>query len=76
MRKRYSIEKAEWSDTREKEYKQECRDIVFKFNDELVQREGVIYLNKKDGQTVVIEPLNQKTFWYETWLKIKDIYST
>ncbi|MGR6542598.1 hypothetical protein [Paenibacillus tundrae] len=76
MRKRYSIEKAEWSETREKEYEQECRDIVFKFNDTLVQREGVIYLNKKDGQNVVIEPLNQKTLWYETWLTIKDIYST
>ncbi|RAR44273.1 hypothetical protein [Paenibacillus sp. MDMC362] len=76
MRRRYSIEKAEWSETREKKYQQDCRDIVFKFDDELLQQDHAIYLNRKEGQTMVIKPLNQKTFWYEIWLKLKDFYNT
>ncbi|CAI6082730.1 hypothetical protein PAECIP112173_03669 [Paenibacillus sp. JJ-100] len=74
MRKRFSTEKTEWSKTREYKYQQDCEDIVFKFNDELLIQEDKIHLNRNDGQTVTIKPLNHKTFWYETWLKIKDIY--
>lgn len=76
MRRRYSIEKAEWSETREKKYQQDCRDIVVKFDDELLQQNDAVYLNIKEGQTMVIKPLNQKTFWCEIWLKLNDIYNT
>jgi hypothetical protein len=38
VRKRISTEKAEWSDEREKQYKQDCLNIVFNFGDTLRNR--------------------------------------
>lgn len=76
MRKRHSIEKAEWSETRENQYHKDCKDIVFSFGDRLIEVDGTVYLKRKEVEIKVIKPLKRKTFWYETWLKIKEIYST
>ena len=35
MKGRFSIKKAEWSDTREQQYRKDCLDIVFQFGDNL-----------------------------------------
>ena len=65
MRRRYSIEKQS-GQKQEKKYQQDCRDIVFKFDDELLQQDDAVYLNRKEGQTLVIKPLNQKRNMVET----------
>ncbi|MGV2964886.1 hypothetical protein [Paenibacillus sp. AGC30] len=76
MRKRHSIDKAEWSETRETRYHKDCKDIVFEFGDRLIEVDGTVYLKRKEVEIKVIKPLKRKTFWYETWLKIKEIYNT
>ncbi|MEK4525315.1 hypothetical protein NST38_07940 [Paenibacillus sp. FSL H8-0104] len=76
MRKRHSIEKAEWSETRETHYHKDCKDIVFSFGDRLIEVDGTVYLKRKEVEIKVIKPLKRKTFWYETWLRIKEIYNT
>ncbi|WP_433751881.1 hypothetical protein [Paenibacillus amylolyticus] len=76
MRKRHSIEKAGWSETRENQYHRECKDTVFSYGDRLIEVDGTVYLKRKEVQIKVIKPLKRKTFWYETWLKIKETYST
>lgn len=74
MKKKYSTEKAEWSDTREKQYRQDCLDIVFQFGDTLKTIDDKMYLIKNDEKIEILKPEKQKTLWYETWLKIKDYY--
>lgn len=76
MRKRHSIEKAEWSETRETQYRKDCKDMVFSFGDRLIEVDGTVYLKRKEVEIKVLKPLKRKTFWYETWLKIKEIYNT
>ncbi|MBT2286959.1 hypothetical protein J7E78_25905 [Paenibacillus polymyxa] len=76
MRKRHSIEKAEWSETRENHYHTDSKDMVFSFDDRLIEVDGTVYLKRKEVQMKVIKPLKRKTVWYETWLKIKEIYNT
>jgi len=76
MRKRHSIEKAEWSETRETHYRKDCKDMVFSFGDRLIEVDGTVYLKRKEVEIKVIKPLKRKTFWYETWLRIKEIYNT
>jgi len=76
MRKRHSIEKAEWSETRETHYRKDCKDMVFSFGDRLIEVDGTVYLKRKEVEIKVIKPLKRKTFWYETCQKIKEIYNT
>ncbi|MDQ0721919.1 heterodisulfide reductase subunit C [Paenibacillus sp. W4I10] len=76
MRKRHSTEKAEWSETRENQYHKEWKDMVFEFGDRLIEVDGTVYLKRKEVEIKVIKPLKRKTFWYETWLRIKEIYNT
>ncbi|MGM1049235.1 MAG: hypothetical protein ACQEXX_24285 [Bacillota bacterium] len=72
MKKRFSTEKADWSDIRE--YRQDCLDIVLQFGDILKKIDDKVYLIRNDEQIEILKPDKQKSFWYETWLKIKDYY--
>jgi len=72
--KRFSIEKAQHSNEREKEYKEYCSEIVFKFGDTLSVEGNSVYLLKDEEAIKLIQPLRSKTFWYETWLNLKDFY--
>ncbi|WP_143811856.1 hypothetical protein [Paenibacillus sp. SSG-1] len=74
MKKRFSTEKAEWSDTREKQYRKDCLDIVFQFGDILKKIDDKVFLIRNGKQIEILKPDKQKSFWYETWLKIKDYY--
>lgn len=77
MRRRYSIEKAEWSETRDKKYQQDCRDIVFKFDDELLQHDDAVYLNRKEGHKYGDKAFKSKNILVRNMgLKFKDIYNT
>lgn len=60
MRKRHSIEKAEWSETRENQYHKDCKNIVFSFGDRLIEEGGTVYLKRKEVEIKVIKPLKEK----------------
>ncbi|MDQ0876054.1 hypothetical protein QFZ77_004713 [Paenibacillus sp. V4I3] len=75
MKKRFSVGKAEWSDTREEQYRKDSLEIAFGFGDTLKTSDGtVVYIIKKDVEIVISKPNKVKTFWYETWLKLKEFY--
>jgi hypothetical protein len=74
LKRRSSIEKAEWSNERENFYKQDCSDIVFSFGDGLRVEDDTVYINKNGVEIKLEKPLKSKTFWYETWLKLKSFY--
>ncbi|MEM1504663.1 hypothetical protein RG959_14725 [Domibacillus sp. 8LH] len=74
MKRRFSIEKTEWSDERENQYKQDCLEMVFKFGDKMETKNDTVYIIKNRGGIKIEKPLKHKTFWYETWLKLKDFY--
>lgn len=74
MKRRTSVSKAEWSDEREKLYKMECLEIVFDFGDKLEVENGSVFIIKKEKTTELEKPENHKTFWYETWLKVRVFY--
>lgn len=74
MKKRSSVDKANWSDTREEQYKKDCLDIVFKFGDILETINRTVYIIKKAQRIEITKPYNPKTFWYETWTKLREYY--
>jgi hypothetical protein len=74
LKRRYSIEKAEWSDERETQYKQDCLNIVFSFGDKLGTKNDTVFIIKNGEEIEIGKPLKFKTFWYETWLKLKALY--
>lgn len=75
LNRRSSIEKAEWSNEREKHYKQDCLDIVFSFRDKLRVEDSTVYIKKNGVEIKLEKPLKPKTFWYETWLNLKSFYN-
>ncbi|MEH7158717.1 hypothetical protein [Neobacillus drentensis] len=74
MKKRFSIEKAEWSNERERQYKQDCMDMVFSFGDTLSIRKDTVIIIKSGNEIEIEKSIRQKTFWYETWLKLRTLY--
>lgn len=74
MKKRFSVERAEWSSTREEQYKADCYDIVFQYGDTLNMIDGAVYITKDSEQIKIAEPDKPSKFWYETWLAVKNFY--
>lgn len=74
MRKRSSVYKAEWSNTREEQYKRDTLEIVFGFGDTLEVTDSIVCINHNGAITKVAEPIKSNTFWFETWLKVKEQY--
>ncbi|MBD0384369.1 hypothetical protein [Paenibacillus sedimenti] len=62
IKKRVSIEKSEWSDTREESYKQECFEIVFGFGDKLKIENKKVYVVKNGEAIEMTEPQKIKHF--------------
>ncbi len=76
MKSRFSISKAEWSEERENQYKKDCFNIAFNFGDKMRINDNTVYILKNGEEIEIEKPLKQKSFWYETWLKLKDFYQT
>ncbi|NQX70448.1 hypothetical protein HQN90_30340 [Paenibacillus alba] len=74
MKKKFSVGKAEWSDTREEQYRKDSLDIAFGFGDTMNTRDGKVYIIKNDVEIEISKPDKVKTFWFETWQKLKDFY--
>lgn len=74
MKKRVSVDKSEWSDERENWYKNECIKIAFSFADELKIENDTVFLVRNGDEVQISNPLKRKTFWYETWLRLRAYY--
>lgn len=74
MKRRSSIEQAEWSIERENQYKKDCFNLAFDYGDKLKTNVDAVYLIKDGKEIELARPLKQNTFWYETWLELKSFY--
>ena len=71
MKKRYSLEKAEWSETREKQYQQDCENMLLNNGQELLFDENKVYLKSGKEKILLMHVDKPKSMWYEIWLKLK-----
>lgn len=67
-------QKTECSANREEEYFINCLKLTFRFGDKLKTGNQVVYLMKSGEIIEIGKPVNFKTFWYETWSKLKSFY--
>lgn len=71
MKKRHSLYKAEWSKTREEEYRKDCEDILLKKAQEILLDDNKVYLKSSEGKSLLMHVDKPKSIWYEIWLKLK-----
>ncbi len=71
MKIRHSLDKAQWSHTREEQYQKYCDEILYGTNSKLVINEDKVYLKSEDEETFLLEIDKSKSMWYEIWLKLK-----
>ncbi|MBY0159718.1 hypothetical protein H0178_28700 [Cytobacillus firmus] len=72
--KRFSVQKSEWSDKREEDYKKECFNIVYEFGHKLNVEDDRVFLMMSEMNIEILKPLKFGSFWYETWLEIRKNY--
>jgi len=65
-KKRFSVDKAEWSAEREEFYREHCEDIAYQSGSVVVERDGKVYI---DGDVLS----EGKRKWYQAWLKFKGL---
>lgn len=75
MKKRFSVEKSNYSKDREDFYKKECYNIAFENNHTLVIENDEVGLMSKSEKLVVFKPLNNKCFWFEIYTSLKSFYN-
>jgi hypothetical protein len=71
MKRRFSVEKAEWSTERDEQYKADAQILARKLGLTITVRNGTVYANDGRLETELCTPSKPQTFWYETWLKIR-----
>ena len=70
MKKRSTVDKNEWSITRENRYKSDSIDIAYTLGFTLLKREASVYKIENNTEMVFCVATNPKTLWFETWLKL------
>jgi hypothetical protein len=71
MKQRFSLRKANWSETREVSYKEYCDKILFDRHQKLVIDDNRVYLKSAEGERLLLEIIEPKSTWYEIWLQLK-----
>jgi hypothetical protein len=65
MKKRVSIDKAEWSDGRESDYKKMDLEIAYRKGIELIERNGNVYKSKTKSKLFFANPINLREFGFK-----------
>ena len=71
MKKRASLDKAHWTNTREEQYRNDCDEILFVINSELIIKTDIVYLKSENQETFLLKIDKSKSMWYDIWLKLK-----
>jgi hypothetical protein len=71
MKERSSLHKANWSLTREQDYKQMCQQILFDRKEEINISENNVFLIADGKEEFLMEIEDEKTTWYKIWCKLK-----
>jgi hypothetical protein len=65
MKKRVFIDKAEWSDERESDYKKMALEIAYRKGIELIERDGNVYKIENKIETLFANPINLREFGFK-----------
>lgn len=71
MKKRFTIHKAGWTNTREEQYRKDCDKLLSGINAKLLIRKDKVYLQYENREILFLEIGRPKSMWYEIWLKLK-----
>ncbi|NNV58024.1 hypothetical protein [Limnovirga soli] len=71
MKKRSSLDKAQWTNTREEQYRKACDEILFVINSELIIKTDKVYLKTENHEIFLLKIDKSKSMWYELWLILK-----
>jgi hypothetical protein len=71
MKGRNSLHKANWSLTRELDYKQMCQQILFDRKEEINISENNVFLIADGKEEFLMAIEDEKTTWYKIWCRLK-----
>ncbi len=74
MKKRFTVDKAEWTSSREEFYKKECYNLSYINQDKLLVENQAVFIQNNKEKIHLIKPIKEKSFWFETWTSLKDYY--
>jgi hypothetical protein len=73
MKTRSSLNKAHWSETREKGYQEFCDQILFDKKLEIRINGDEVYLKSADEERLFMIISKPKSTWYEIWVQLKTV---
>jgi hypothetical protein len=74
MKKRASVNKAEWSETREEHYERTARDIAYANGFSIALEDGKTVSVRDGHKSILCAPSRPKRLWFETWCRLMDEY--
>ena len=74
MKKRFSVEKSDYSTNREDFYKKECYNLAFDNNHKLIIENDKVDLISNNEKLMDFKPLNNRCFWFEIYTSLKNFY--
>lgn len=72
MKRRNSLNKAEWSNNREDQYRKDCEGILFRNGEKVLIVENEVYLISGEQKLLLMHLDKPKSTWYEIWPKLKN----
>jgi hypothetical protein len=75
LKKRFSVEQAEYMKVKEERFKKKCYQMVYDFGDKVVIDNETVYILHGDEKLEIVKPEKGKSFWFETWTSFRRYYN-
>ena len=62
---------SEWTSERENSYYEMCNKLAYDYKLDLIIDQDTVYIVRNNEKTELVKPNRHKTFWFETWLRLK-----
>jgi hypothetical protein len=72
MKKRSSVNKNNWGDSREASYRAEAENIAFEIKGRLVVRDDAVYLRCGEYEELVVTERQPKALWFDVWTALHE----
>jgi len=71
MKRRSSLYKAQWTLSKEEEYRKSCDELLYGTHFKLDIRGNKVYMKSEDEESFLLEIDKSKAMWFQIWLKLK-----
>ena len=65
MKKRFSLNKAEWTINKEEQYRKDCEDILYKNGKQIFIVDNEVYLKSDESNKLLAKINKPQSMWYE-----------